>query len=38
MLDDASQMQQEEITVAPGGKFNFDLAPYASVNIRFPDY
>jgi len=38
MLDDASQMRQEEIAVGIGGKLTFTLAAYASVNIRFPDY
>ena len=38
MLDDASQMKQEEITIGKGGMLTFALTAYASVNIRFPDY
>jgi hypothetical protein len=37
LLDQAGQMAQEEILVGPGGRLTFDLAPYATVNIRFPD-
>lgn len=36
-LDAAGQMAQEEVVVDAGGKLTFELAPYASVNIRFPD-
>jgi hypothetical protein len=28
-------MKTETISIAGGGKFEFELAPYASVNIRF---
>ena len=37
-LDAAGQMGEEEIMVGEGGKLSFELAPYASVNIRFPSY
>jgi hypothetical protein len=37
-LDAVSQMGQEEVHIGAGGKFSFELAPYATVNIRFPDY
>jgi hypothetical protein len=30
-------MAQEETLVGPGGRLTFDLAPYATVNIRFAD-
>ena len=37
-LDAISEMSQEEVTIGAGGKFSFVLAPYATVNIRFPSY
>ena len=36
-LNAASAMGQEEIGILPGGKISFELAPHASVNIRFPE-
>ena len=28
-------MKTETISISAGGKFEFELAPYAAVNIRF---
>jgi hypothetical protein len=37
-LDSVSQMGEEEVMIGAGGKFSFELAPYATVNIRFAGY
>ena len=34
-LNTASEMRQEQVAILPGGKLSFELAPYATVNIRF---
>lgn len=37
-LDAVSKMKQEEVVVGAGGKLSFDLAAFATVNIRFGGY
>ena len=38
LLNQASEMGQDEIQVMAGGKLSFELKPYAVVNIRFEGY